>query len=733
MNTLTYITVILSLLAQPLSFAADSTSPLSVEEQSALSKLGIPPEEAKNLTAQNLKKKLQDSINSKIQPNINEIKNTLNKTQEDLKKDVNNIAKGYLASTISLFAAALLAPQVLMVCKTKPSALIYVGTSALYILSEIATLKTLKASQLAEIEVVNDLTIDQNKSVQENVKVVKAKVDAQVGYLKTYKKTLDDYFEALKKKSRNAKMASIGYLAASAAAVAEQMDWISGGGNCHVTNNDVSLKSPQSLVFSKNVDDRYIQFINNAKTNEDKWAIYYEWESYKFGANRSMTNKDYDNFKNIPSNLSEKSLSAILVMGIQTIQNQIVKSAFSEAVASEKVAVAPSLKNDKMADWYGDLDKLGIVGGLATNVVGFMITGQITFLNSIMLSGTSRAITFGVQSALAYTASKMFDDGADGLIEKMALLEKVIDEIDKGAHIGLDALVPGDVDCQHLQEIAAKIGVPSSKLINQMTLREAGQFIEKIKETANDKLNAADYGFINSYADKLQSKSETPVPPTSTPIEKTTSFIDWIFSKANASTEILTRPLHFPKSTHPKMTSFNQYLGIYEAYSEGVVKNNPRMMELNARKLTRNKSTIANFRNELFANKNNILFQEIEKKKIKEYMDSFDNYYSKLSPTAKSEMNNLSMPLSPLKAIEAKPVLDQNDKLVLMNLIKKLESIGAEKTVQKVSLNEPLTREDSTDMTNFDDQFNTIHPKESVLFEIIHVRYLKFIQKNLAE
>lgn len=730
------------------SYANDEFN-LSSAETSALKSLGISEEQAKNLDKAALKAKLQESLTKKINPKINEIKEKINHEKEGIKSDATKIAAGYLASTVSLFAATLIAPQVIMVCKTKPSAIIYAGSAGLYVLQEMANIKVLKASQLAEIEVVDDLKIKNELSLKENIKEVNDKVDAQVGYLKNYKKTLDDAFSALKKKAKNAKMVSVGFLASSAAAVAEQMDWFTGvAGSCVASHEtDGRNHSKRALVFSSKFDDHYGQLIDKAQSAQDKWAYYYEWEAYKFGATRSMSWDEYAQLKNNPT-LTPEFLGPILNSAMKMIQSQMLASAF----ASEKVTVAASLKNNKTADWYGDLDKLGIVGGVATNLVAYMAGWQMGFLKTIIASGTTRAITFGAQGAIAFTAGKMFDDGADGFIDRMAKIDTIIDQLDKTVKKGLDALVPSDGDAKRFQEIANKLGVPSNKLITEMSLREAGHYIEKIKDNGNEKLSDLEDKFLDSYSDKLKKKAEDFGNKIENKIEtkletsNPRSLIDWFIPSLQAAVidpDCLDKKqcpkLIFPKSNNQNMAGFNGYLGLYEGYYSAVVNSKPQLAEVYARKLIRNKSKVAQFRNTLFLKSNAGDYLEKEKQKIGQEMHTFDQFYKKLSPSAQAEFERQLNPSkafikpdssSSARSSLAESTLSGKDQSILKALLEKLDK---KTSVASKVITAPENLEKESNPEDYAVEYSSIHPKESELFEIIHVRYLKFFQSEIKE
>lgn len=734
-----------------------------------------------------VKEALKNTISSDVTTVVNQIKNDdlsikkittiptlLNETKDKIIKDSKDVVmnlveerikqekkdiigyektliEGYLFSTLSLFAATLIAPQAIMVCKTKPSAIIYAGSAAFYIISEIANVKILKASQLAEIEVVSDYKFSKDKSLAENMKEikrnvnmdksykenlsdVKSRIDDQIGYIKAYKKTLDNYFTALKKKARNAKIVSIGFLSSSVAAVAEQMDLFSGGGACVATHKiENNNTSKEYLVFSSKLDDYYIKSIDEAKKAEEKWAFYFEWESFKFGANRSMTWEEFSRLKNIPS-MDSSSLSTILKAAIGSLELNFVANVFA---ASEKITVIPSLKNKKMADWYGDLDKLGIVGGAAVTLVAYISGWQMGFLKSIMASGTSRAITFGAQGALAYTAGTMFDKAADGFIGKMEKVDEIIDSFDKYAKKGIDLLVPPDSYSKKFQEIVAIAGVPSHKIITEMSIREACSYIEKIKELGNDKLNDIQYKFLNDYSDLLNKKNNDTAPKVEIP--KSTSFINWILPRAEAASfdkncleKKSCSKLNFPKFQKKNMLEFNKYLDFYEGYYQGVIDNNTTIEEKYARKLFRNKTLVSDFRNKLLKMATGESYPELEKKKIQQDFNLFKKFHQKLS---KQDQKDLQ------KQLTLSEINDQADKL----LNKPIETLKDQKKGGGIGIqnqkdyknNEIANKETIITKEEFQPKYkieiNDIHNKNIDLFEIIHTQYIKFSQNFLKE
>lgn len=744
----------------------------------AVKKLGLSETEIKNLDTDTLKatleekldaekdalkqeakEKFQQVVDEKIEPKLNEMRASVEKEKAELKKDAIKLGAGYITSTISLFAATLIAPQAIMVCKTKPSAVIYAGSAAVYVLQEMRNIKILKASQLAEIEVVNKIDIDKTKSVKENAKILEAKVDEQIGYIKAYKNTIDHAVSALKKKAKNAKMVSIGFLASSATAAAEQMDWISGGGAC-VASAPASI---DQLNFSPKLDARYAKLIDEAQSAEDKWGYYYEWESLKFGVDRTLSWSEYEKLKNVPVT------SDILKNAMGFIHSTLLSTALA-AEETKKVTVAGSLKDNKAADWIGDLDKLGIVGGLATNVVAYMAGWQMGFLKSIIASGTSRAITFGAQGALAFTAGKLFGDAAADLEKKLARIERLINDVQGLSKKGINMLVPSDADARRFQEMAAKVGVSSDKLITEMSINEAQAYLKTIKakiENLDDEAKALLTKYEDEISAKLKAKGnelqEKVEEKAQEKIEEKTSFFNFFIPDVQAANVapvyVLTRvkdiscvdkrscpPLSFPRGTNPNTKILNQYLGLYENYYQAIKTKNPEMENSAIAGLEQYKTIVASFRDQVFKKgleklrAKNTNYYDYERAKINEEVNNFARFYAKLSPEDQAEMSARFNPASQDfthpqgrkgPKIKLKAKINEAEMRILDQLIAKLEASEVVHNGPDMSFVERDRSQDEQDEFNFGN--TSIHPKESGLFDIIHLRYQRYIKNTFPD
>lgn len=684
-------------------------SSLSEAELAVVKKTGLSEDDIKSLNSEALKsalndkidtekkeleeaakEKFQETIRNTVEPKLQAVKETIEKEKEEIKKDATKLAGGYLVSTVSLLAATLIAPQVIMVCKTKPSGVVYAGTAAVYVFQEMRNIKILKASQLAEIEIVNDLFIDKTKSVKENAKMLEAKVDQQVGYIKAYKKTLDLAVVALKKKAQNAKMVSVGFLAASATAAAEQMNWIDGGGTCVVS------ATPRKSTESKNF------FVH------------------------------------------------------------LFSTLFSTAIAAEgstKVTLAAQLKDNKAADWLGDLDKLGIVGGLAINVVAYISGWKMGFLKSVMASGTSRAIVFGVQSALAFTAAKLFENAATEMGKRLDKIDSLLSSMQNIAHKGINVVVPSDADARRFQEIAAKLGVRADKLITEMSLNDASIYLKKIKskfESLDDEGKALVNKFESDLAAKLKEKAHEKNETTT----QIPNLLDLLFVNAMAAQVqipfVVTKirnincvedkscpSLQFPRLENSNSKPLNQYLELYERYYHGVKNNNPVIEMSAANALEKNKNLMDNYRNSLFKkNQENEKsphtdYQSFLRSKLAEETNHFNKFYNALLPQDRQAMDSGLNPATTgintfgkKEFFESKKVkFTLEDRRILSLLIDRLDAAETSSNGPDMS----FVKRDTPAENEYNFGNTSIHPKESELFEIIHIRYIKFLKRNYPD
>lgn len=684
----------------------DTLKDYASDEIETLKKYDISENDLKNLDQNKLKEKIKKVIQDKANQEINKVKNEANKTVEEVKTEAKKIAAGYVASTISLYAATLLAPEAIMVCKTKPSAMIYAGTSAYYLLQEMMAIKILKASRLGEIEVVDNFELDKNKTVNQNLQNAKEKVSDQAQYLRNYKKTLDDYFKALKKKAQNAKIAGFGFAAASAAAAAEQMDFFTGvSGSCVV-------QTP----------NHYIEYI----------------------------------VKNAVSLFFPISLA-------------------EEKKGSKKVVLSEDLKNNKAADYVGDLDKLGIVGGAATHLIAYMMGYKMTFLQNLMASGTSRAILFGANSALAFIVYKLFEDSATKVEAQLKKIDDLINAAESTMTKSVDKLMNNEKLFRRLNDLAELAGVKPKKPLGEMTINELEAFAKEVETSGKNKFNEIQKNKLNELkaelrenapeikekinelkndAKEMQKKLEDVKEKIEEKDKDKVSLhylINLFVSIANANT-INTNCVEknncagmtLPQLFHKDLKFQNENLRLLENASASMATNQDIKSQFYLGKLDENIKTINAqkvFILNLDAQKKKQAFNYMQAEKLKqdEIINSVDSYLNKLNENDRSELLKNFDPMNTIANINP-PAVD-HDARILQRVLKKLEMKSSNSGMNVMTFNSYKATADekraidwmgdNVQDEKYDMQTDFIHQKEVNLFEVIHRKYQKAFSENV--
>ena len=676
----------------------DALKDYASDEIETLKKYDISENDLKNLDQNKLKDKIKKVIQDKANEEINKVKNEANKTVEEVKTEAKKIAAGYVASTISLYAATLLAPEAIMVCKTKPSALIYAGTSAFYLLQEMMAIKILKASRLGEIEVVDNVELDKNKTVNQNLQNAKEKVSDQAQYLRNYKKTLDDYFKALKKKAQNAKIAGLGFAAASAAAAAEQMDFFTGvSGICVV-------QSPNQMI-------------------------------------------DY---------VAKNAMSFFFPISFA-----------EEKSGSKKVVLSEDLKNNKAADYVGDLDKLGIVGGAATHLIAYMMGYKMTFLQNLMASGTSRAILFGANSALAFIVYKLFEDSATKVEAQLKKIDDLINAAESTMNNGVDKLMNNEKLFRRLNDLAELAGVKPKKPLSEMTINELEAFAKEVETSGKNKLNELQ----KTKLDELKAEIRERAPELKEKIDelkkdakeiqnkveevkdKTSMFnvINLFFGSAQANTINATcvekgncSGMQLPQLFHKDLKFQNENLRLLENASQNMATNQGMKANFYLGKLDENLKTLNAqkvYLLNLDAQKKKVPFNYSveEKNKQDQIIKSVNNFLDNLKAEDRNELMKNFDPMNTIANINP-PAVD-HDARILQRVLKKLEMKSANSGINVMTFNSYKASAeekraidwmgDNNPDENYDMKTDFIHQKEVNLFEVIHRKYQKAYSESV--
>ncbi len=248
-----------------------ASAPLSLSDndKEALKLLGYSDNEIASLTISDLGDKEQQQLLSQRVNNYANKKNT--EITQGVEKDV---VPGLASAVIGLAFSSLLGVVIGVKCSNQPSALVFAGTSAAWAALEMMIWKGYKIN-MKDIETLTNATTIPNKMTkeveemkaiiasiekdiknssedtyesalsrnEEKLKKLKQKAqslrdylnkakDSQFGAIRRIQESLELAAETSQKKSKNAKIAAIGFTAAAGVATAESFKSFSDGGKC---------------------------------------------------------------------------------------------------------------------------------------------------------------------------------------------------------------------------------------------------------------------------------------------------------------------------------------------------------------------------------------------------------------------------------------------------------------------------------------------------------------------
>lgn len=211
-----------------------------------------------------LKEKGEDLIADKkeeLKEKTDEIKDNVNDAKEDIKEQVaqekaklmkrieeekkiltsaakNEFIPGMGLSLFSLMAATIIGPLMAFLCIDQTSVKIYTATATYYLIKELSSWKKMKVGMMVTMKRLETVDISENKSLRENLNNGVGFARSQLDFMDAQLKLLEEGFEAIEKKSENAKIAAFGFAAAGGAALLET--YVFDGGLCKGwTQNDI--------------------------------------------------------------------------------------------------------------------------------------------------------------------------------------------------------------------------------------------------------------------------------------------------------------------------------------------------------------------------------------------------------------------------------------------------------------------------------------------------------------
>ncbi len=459
---------------------------------------------------------IKDQVLEKIEDEKNRIEGKARESLKELEKDAEKVAGGYAASTVSLIGLAVFAPAVLKSCTTKPSALIYAGAGAVYVTKELLNSQKFKAEALSEIEYV-ELKLDQSRSLAENIATSKEAFNLQFDLINRYKSFVDKAIKSIDEKAKSARIAAIGFTAASAVALAE---------------------------------------------------------TYGFDAGTCGT----------PVKAVPPGASNYFDLNWNLIPNFFLADAVgrSPEITVKKYTLSEDLKKSTLAKYLSDSDKIiALLAGGGSFAAASFLPWYNDLLTKIVANGTSRAVVFAANGAVAFAASKQFADAAKSMKQKSSQLQEMLDEAKKLGNVGFEIAE----DVVNKKDLLDVLGIDPD--LKDSTLKEI-----------EGELKSLDVEEIQENLESLE-----------LPKDLTSWFSLSLFNTAhaqNSTPKMIWRCYNpekcpapqFPQLQHSSFARVNQWLNDYSLYSRAVYRQ-PGQLEAAEKKILAGEDMILSVQNQM--------------------------------------------------------------------------------------------------------------------------------------
>lgn len=706
--------------------------------------------------ADNAKDNIDQSIDE-LEARARQVKQDINdmvrKELNEVKQDVTTMARGYGLSTASLIMTGILAPRVLMTCRSKPSAVIYVGTAAIYITRELLNTGKFRASELSEIERISKLRIDRQKTYNQNIDAVKYAVDTQVDHLNSYSNILREGFESIRDKAKNARMASYGFGLASATAAAETF---MGSGTCGEVPSEEELLSANYRQYLDETRSR----IQSASSVTEAFYSYYEWESKLFGLEMAESysfdeKKILSQFKNQKHAL--EFIKQSILASLEFVSDVFVSRAqanYSDQVefTREEIFTADS----KAYDLAADADKIGaiLLGGSFELLMYAFVPGYHKFLTKVAASGPSRSIAFGGHALLAHLTANDLEEASENFLERVDKVDEIIDRIHRATGSALDTIRLSDAMARRIENFARRNGINFPKPLDQMSLEEIDRFlsseVRKLKGQAKEEgqeilqeLRSLKSAQLNHMTDEI-----TPwfvrisvfirdqfLTPELFASEQLTQNFD--LNKLTCIGVRECRAPVFPLMPPGEFEELNPRIKEFSEYASSVFSGQEKRRQEGESLLSENQSKTLELRGQIYDYLNQQAqrpydFQELIESSHREYQRDFERAVNSLDPndqqllfsnTGAQSISDQSLDrLESQKTVEASSGggLSKSEILVLKSLVERIHKLGTTTRTE--------TRRESDE--SYEDVGRFLHPVHLSLFDIIHRRYQIKMRNN---
>ncbi len=484
------------------------------------------------VTAENAKNELRvhysndlDEIQDSFDEYIGEIQNEVEDIAKGVEDDAVDLAIGYGLSMTSLTMTAILAPKVLLTCRTKPSAVIYVGTSAVYITRELANTRKFRLSQLAEFERISEFKVDHARTYNQNLDAARYAADLQVELLRSYKNVLRSGFESIQDKAKNAKQVFYGFGIASATAAGEQYF---GSGTCGSVS---PVESGAYIDYEKfniealaSADNTFFDLVRNANELSEAMYHYYQWDAQIRGEDFKYELSDFHVFDEsydqwLSQDLLNKELDAsfsfqeIIVAAMRSVQEFLISSSYARDYSSEerkqyqsqikteKMMISEQLDN-RAADFIADIDKIGalLIGGGFNLLLQKFSPGYNKFLNKVASNGVYRSAAFGVHALLAQQASTRLDRASEAFLVRIDRVGDLISRLQDDFHKGTDLMYMTPKTDQKVSELLVKRGYGTDVSLSELSISELKELAREVGDSEKSKSEAT----LSALEDRIQ-------------------------------------------------------------------------------------------------------------------------------------------------------------------------------------------------------------------------------------
>lgn len=619
-------------------------------------------------------------LKNRLQQEREKAEAKLKSVSDDIREDGEDIGIGYAASTVSLITMAIFAPQVIMACRLKPSAVVYGGTAAVYLVRELKNSMKFRSKALSEIEYV-EVNLDSSKGLRQNVDTAKKALNLQFELINRYKGFVEQAVDSIDEKAKSAKMASYGFLAASAVAAAETFAFDAGA--C----TEGAIKT---FVPKRDQLPGLLEAIDRAPTPVQAYIEFLNYEKTARGEFVSITLEEYQDLVRAFSSVEFDFKEVFKTAAIQ-FSNVFIPVAVSQEIQVKKYELSPDLKR-KEAKYLMDTDKVfALLLGGSSLVASSFLPGYQAMLKKIVSSGAMRAVVFGANGGVAMMASKHFEESAASLKKKLDDLQQLLDRGQELGNQGFE-FIDSVLDSEEAERLAGHLG-----LDRDLADHSVKDIEESLKQKADDEI-----------MDQLPRDVEVNEELLKNFTSHSMRLKDWVTALLMSSAQARETPSKaafrlrcydagscppppFPQMNHSSFSRLNTVLRDYQSYAAQTYSAQEIDHTVIEKKIEAHDQVLNQYRSQLYKainqqmvqkNQRPISFLELEKKEQQEILNLINKSFSGKTARLSSPPTLANKPaptveaqdrVAKAKKREKSPGLSAMDYNILMGLIERLE------------------------------------------------------------